>query len=85
MRITFLRCKPPLLVNFCWFWGITLSFKKVCLMKQRNMNAELLCACMQLAMRRVQMCNAVKVLLAFSKPFWPDSFFDVICTGELNC
>lgn len=36
---------------------------------------------LQLAMKRVQMCNAVKVLLAFSKPFWPESFFDVICTG----
>lgn len=37
----------------------------------------------QLAMGRVKMSNAVKVLLAFSKPFWPAEFFDIICTGAL--
>ena len=36
----------------------------------------------QLATKRVHMFNAVKVLMAFSKPFWPDDFFDAVCTGD---
>ena len=36
----------------------------------------------QMATKRVHMFNAVKVLMAFSKPFWPDGFFDAVCTGE---
>ena len=35
----------------------------------------------QMAMQRVQMCNAIKVLCVFSRPFWPEDFFDLICTG----
>ncbi len=27
------------------------------------------------------MLNAIKVLCVFSKPFWPEDFFDIICTG----
>ena len=29
------------------------------------------------------MSNAIKVLCVFSKPFWPEDFFDLICTGAL--
>jgi monoamine oxidase len=36
-----------------------------------------------MAMQRVQMCNAIKVMCVFSKPFWPQDFFDIICTGSL--
>ncbi|CAK0783395.1 hypothetical protein CVIRNUC_006594 [Coccomyxa viridis] len=32
------------------------------------------------AIARIRMSNAVKVILAFSRPFWPAHFFDVVCT-----
>eukprot|EP00891_Asterochloris_glomerata_P008389 jgi/Astpho2/8389/e_gw1.00122.39.1_t len=32
------------------------------------------------ALDRVKMSNAIKVILVFSKPFWPPDFFDVVCT-----
>ncbi|CAL8464484.1 g4019 [Coccomyxa elongata] len=32
------------------------------------------------AISRVKMSNAMKVILAFSRPFWPADFFDVVCT-----
>ena len=35
----------------------------------------------QMAMQRVQMCNAIKVMCVFDQPFWPEDFFDIICTG----
>ena len=37
---------------------------------------------MQAAIERIKMSTAIKVLLAFSEPFWPDGFFDVVCTGK---
>lgn len=33
----------------------------------------------QMAMKRIHMHNAVKVLLAFNRPFWPAGFFDAVC------
>lgn len=36
---------------------------------------------MQAAIDRIKMSTALKVMLAFSEPFWPDGFFDVVCTG----
>ncbi|KAK9856419.1 hypothetical protein WJX84_007168 [Apatococcus fuscideae] len=33
------------------------------------------------AMGRVKVSNAIKVILAFSQPFWPEDFFDVVCPG----
>ncbi len=35
----------------------------------------------QAAIARLKMSTAMKVLLAFSEPFWPPDFFDVVCTG----
>ena len=37
----------------------------------------------QAAIARLRMSTAVKVLLAFSEPFWPQGFFDVVCTGAV--
>ncbi|KAK9804891.1 hypothetical protein WJX72_010512 [[Myrmecia] bisecta] len=34
------------------------------------------------AIQRVKISNAVKVILAFSRPFWPAGFFDVVCTDS---
>ncbi|KAK9867463.1 hypothetical protein WJX84_001341 [Apatococcus fuscideae] len=31
------------------------------------------------AQQRVKVSNAIKVILAFSRPFWPKDFFDVVC------
>ena len=31
------------------------------------------------------MSTAMKVLLAFSEPFWPQDLFDVVCTGAVLC
>ncbi|EIE19221.1 amine oxidase [Coccomyxa subellipsoidea C-169] len=34
------------------------------------------------AISRIKMSNAVKVIFAFSWPFWPTGFFDVVCTDS---
>lgn len=39
---------------------------------------------LQMAMKRIHMHNAVKVLLAFNHPFWPTGFFDAVCLGGLS-
>lgn len=33
------------------------------------------------AMERLLVGNAIKVILSFSKPFWPEDFFDALCPG----
>ena len=33
------------------------------------------------AMSRLLVGNAIKVILSFSRAFWPDDFFDVVCPG----
>ena len=32
-------------------------------------------------MERLLVGNAIKVILSFAQPFWPDDFFDAICPG----
>ncbi|KAL3134987.1 hypothetical protein ABBQ32_007941 [Trebouxia sp. C0010 RCD-2024] len=36
----------------------------------------------QQAIQRVKMSNAIKVIMMFAQPFWPDGFFDVVCTDS---
>ena len=38
-------------------------------------------AYLQAAISRLKMSTAMKILLAFTEPFWPRGFFDVVCTG----
>ena len=33
------------------------------------------------AMERLLVGNAIKVILSFAEPFWPDDFFDAVCPG----
>ena len=33
------------------------------------------------AMERLLVGNAIKVILSFARPFWPDDFFDAVCPG----
>ncbi len=52
-------------------------------MQQHELGVIFAVVAAQMAMQRVQMCNAIKVMCVFSKPFWPQDFFDIICTGSL--
>ncbi|DBA73197.1 TPA: hypothetical protein ACH3X1_011273 [Trebouxia sp. C0004] len=36
----------------------------------------------QQAIQRVKMSNAIKVIMMFAQPFWPEGFFDVVCTDS---
>jgi len=37
----------------------------------------------RLSVERLRFGNAVKIVLAFSRRFWPDDLYDVVCTDEL--
>lgn len=37
----------------------------------------------RLAVERLRFGNAIKVVLAFTRRFWPDDLYDVVCTDEL--
>jgi monoamine oxidase len=37
----------------------------------------------RLAVSRLRFGNAIKIVLSFTRPFWPDDLYDVVCTDEL--